>query len=218
MIGLREILGAVAFDTHIELMLSDGYHAACSGYQYIIGGNASVASIAPDVPLSKKGSSVYYHFTDENEIASIFNNSKLLPKGAFKYPAILNISNSADIISPLQTEMTAKIVLVAPVNSIWTKETQDVLLFKPIFDVIEKSFFGNLAKLPYIIKGYDFPTYTRYRGYYAEADSDLKQKFGDYIAYVLFDDIKITIDNNLCERHEKTIVEKFNNLKNKQHG
>ena len=93
-----------------------------------------------------------------------------------------------------------------------------MLLFKPIFDVIEKSFFSNLAKLPYIIKGYDFPTYTRYRGYYTEADSDLKQKFGDYIAYVLFDDIKITIDNNLCERHEKTIVEKFNNLKNKQHG
>lgn len=213
-VGLREILGAVVYDTCIDLLLSQEYFEYCENYQYKIGGLFDLHTFVPDISPNQKGSLIFYHYSDENEISGIFNNTFLLQNGMYKYPAFINISDSPDNVTPLATEMQARFVLVAPVNSKWTKDEQETIIFQTIFDKIERLFFKNLERLPYIIKDYDFPKYSRYKGYHTEQETKLKDEFGDYIAYVLFDDLKITIDNNLCKQQKDVILQKFNNLKN----
>lgn len=210
-LGIREIFGAVASDTFSDLLLDSGYHNACQSYFYKIGGEHTVPnSQSPD----EKGSGVYYHFSSEAEIATIFNSTRFLEKGKYKYPSIINLSDNEEVHTPKYVTYNADFVVVAPVKSEWIKDEQERMLFKPIFSKIEQSFFANLKTLPYIEKDYNFPSYNKFRGYNVDLGRTmLKDAFGDNVAFVRFSDIEIKINKNLCNEYYDVILRKFNKLK-----
>jgi len=211
LVGVREIIGAAVADTCVALLQDGDYRVACGKHK--IGGEVKISSIVPNyLPTDANGSIVYHHFTTETEIAGVFNNTLDFKRGKYKYPAFINISDGEEKHTPRTVEYPIDFVLIAPCPSSWTKDRQETELFRPIFQKVEDVFFEKLADLPFIIKNYEFPTYTKVKGYAVEARADIKEAFGDYIAYCRYNDFSIVVNTKLCEEQQQVILQKYNLL------